>query len=42
MEVSLPKRIFQYEIHDLIGHGPNGEVYKGADSTNGSVVVVKL
>lgn len=42
METTLPKRIFQYEILDLIGHGPNGEVYKGVDSTNGKVVVVKL
>lgn len=42
METILPKRIFQYEILDLIGHGLNGEVYKGVDSTSGSVVVVKL
>ncbi|MDH3891159.1 MAG: serine/threonine protein kinase [candidate division Zixibacteria bacterium] len=42
METSLPKRIFQYEIHDLIGCGQNGEVYKGADPTSGSEVVVKL
>jgi serine/threonine protein kinase len=42
METILPKRIFQYEILDLIGRGRNGEVYKGADSTSGSTVVVKL
>lgn len=42
METSLPQRIFQYEILDLIGRGLNGEVYKGADSTTGLVVVVKL
>lgn len=42
METTLPKRIFQYEIHDLIGRGPNGEVYKAVDPTNGSTVVVKL
>ena len=41
METTLPKRIFQYEILDLIGRGPNGEVFKGTDSTSGSIVVVK-
>lgn len=42
METSLPKRIFQYEILELIGRGQNGEVYKGADANRGSEVVVKL
>ena len=42
MEATLPKRIFQYDILELIGHGPNGDVFKGVDSTSGLTVVVKL
>ncbi len=42
METKMPQRIFQYEIHDYIGNGKNGEVYRGLDSTSGRQVVVKL
>ncbi|MCK4460821.1 MAG: serine/threonine protein kinase [candidate division Zixibacteria bacterium] len=42
MEICLPKRIYQYEILDLVGQGKNGALCKGRDSASGSTVAVKL
>jgi len=42
MEISPPKRIYQYDILDLVGRGKNGAVCKGRDSARGSMVAVKL
>ena len=42
MEISPPKRIYQYEILDVVGQGKNGTLCKGRDSASGSTVAVKL
>ena len=42
MEISPPKRIYQYEILDVVGQGKNGALCKGRDSATGSTVAVKL